>query len=196
MWFLLKKQAPPQARRGMKHLKYIHLILFAFLATPALQGALMAQSPNPLLHQKISLPPLVSTENKELSPSSYPESWVAIYFYPKSFTPGCTAQSCSLRDGMRDLKALNIQILGVSFDSPSKLRDFKEKHQLSFPLLSDAEKKWATALGAKGFMGLIPSRKTFLIDPQGHLRAIIDKVDTENHARQIKEVYQGLSNNK
>ena len=114
-----------------------------------------------------------------------------IYFYPKDNTPGCTAEACSLRDGMDDLVAAGYAVVGISADSAASHTRFKEKQQLNFPLIADVEKSTIMAFGAYGekkmagrvYMGII--RTTFVIDADGVVERVITKVDTKNAAMQI-----------
>ncbi|MCC8088538.1 MAG: thioredoxin-dependent thiol peroxidase [Rikenellaceae bacterium] len=116
-----------------------------------------------------------------------------LYFYPKDNTPGCTAEACSLRDGYSQLKRLGYTILGVSPDKESSHLKFSEKNSLPFPLIADTEKEIATAYGVWGekkfmgktYMGII--RKTFIINENGIIEKIFDKVRTKDHAEQILE---------
>lgn len=121
---------------------------------------------------------------------------LALYFYPKDNTPGCTAQACSLRDGYSDLKKAGYEIVGVSIDSETSHRKFIEKFTLPFPLIADTDKKLVEQFGVwqekknygKTYMGTV--RTTFLIDEKGIIRHIIEGrgVDTKNHADQILEL--------
>ncbi len=115
---------------------------------------------------------------------------VALYFYPKDDTPGCTAEACNLRDNYDALKKAGVVILGVSYDDADSHRKFKKKYDLPFPLLSDVDKKTAEAYGAKGMLTgfMVAQRKTFLIDENGKILHIFNKVKTDDHARQILEV--------
>lgn len=112
---------------------------------------------------------------------------VALYFYPKDETPGCTAQACSIRDGFADLKKAGIVVLGVSYDSPASHKKFKEKHHLNFPLLSDSDKSVSKKYYVSGF--LMPSRVTFLIDKSGRIIKILKNVDVKNHATEIIDAF-------
>jgi len=117
---------------------------------------------------------------------------LVIYFYPKDETPGCTKQACSLRDGYADLEKEDIVILGVSFDSVASHKKFKEHHTLPFSLLSDKDKSVAIAYGAcKKFIfnSPFPSRKTFLINEQQFVIAILNDVDVKNHASEIIKAF-------
>jgi len=117
--------------------------------------------------------------------SDFRNKKIALYFYPKDETPGCTTQACSLRDGFQDLTKAGIIILGVSFDSPESHLAFKKHHNLPFILLSDRNKEVAKQYGVKGLGGLYAQRVTFLIDEQGIIVSIIKDVDLHLHTQQI-----------
>lgn len=127
----------------------------------------------------------------EVRVSDYAGRRLVVYFYPKDSTPGCTAEACSLRDGMSDLLAAGYAVVGISADSAASHARFKEKQQLNFPLVADTEKRTIEAFGAWGlkkmagreYMGII--RTTFVIDGTGKIERVITKVDTKNAAKQI-----------
>jgi thioredoxin-dependent peroxiredoxin len=114
-------------------------------------------------------------------------SIVLLYFYPKAMTPGCTVQACALRDHSKELKKAGVVVFGVSTDPVARLARFAEKHQLNFTLLSDEDHGVADKYGVWGlkkfmgreFMGL--QRTSFIIDRDGKLRHIMDKVNTKTH---------------
>ncbi|MSP08971.1 MAG: thioredoxin-dependent thiol peroxidase [Flavobacteriaceae bacterium] len=116
---------------------------------------------------------------------------LVLYFYPKDDTPVCTAEACSLRDNYQDLIAQGYSILGVSPDTEAKHQKFIDKYNLPFDLLADTSNAVALAYGVwveksmygRKYMGI--ARTTFVIDEQGNLAEIIEKVDTKNHATQI-----------
>lgn len=120
---------------------------------------------------------------------------VILYFYPKDSTPGCTAEACSLRDGYTELVKRGFVVLGVSADSAASHRKFIEKHELPFTLLVDADHAIAEAFGTWGekkfmgrtYMGMI--RTTFIIDKNGVIEKVFEKVDTKDHFGQILESY-------
>ena len=117
--------------------------------------------------------------------------YLILYFYPKDDTPGCTAEACSLRDNYQDLISQGYAILGVSPDTEAKHQKFIAKYNLPFDLLADIDNAVALAYGVwveksmygRKYMGI--ARTTFVIDEQGNLAEIIEKVDTKNHATQI-----------
>ncbi|MAS17785.1 MAG: peroxiredoxin [Euryarchaeota archaeon] len=93
--------------------------------------------------------------------------WSVIFFYPKDESPGCTLQSCSFRDKYEEFKELGVQIFGVSSDSVSSHRKFKEKYNLQYSLLSDKGGILAKNLRLKKNLGLIAARVTLIINPEG-----------------------------
>jgi thioredoxin-dependent peroxiredoxin len=116
---------------------------------------------------------------------------LAIFFYPADNTPACTAAACSLRDNYQELSASGIKMLGVSPDSQKKHQGFIKKFGFPFPLVADENMELMKAFGVWGpkkFMGREfdgVHRTTFLIDENGIIEKIFDKVDTKNHAEQI-----------
>lgn len=121
---------------------------------------------------------------------------IALYFYPKDDTPGCTKQACSLRDGFSDLQKAGITVFGVSMDAEAKHQKFIAKYDLPFDLLIDADHAVADNYGAYGekkFMGKTYDgilRKTFLIDEDGKVKKIFDKVKVDEHAAEILEAFK------
>lgn len=117
---------------------------------------------------------------------------LVLYFYPKDDTPGCTAEACSLRDNYQDLLNKGYAVLGVSPDDSKKHTKFIAKYSLPFSLLADTDQTVCNAYGVwveksmygRKYMGV--ARTTFVIDENGTLIEIIEKVDTKNHASQIK----------
>jgi len=128
--------------------------------------------------------------------SDYKGKVVALYFYPKDDTPGCTAEACNLRDNYTMLQDSGIVILGVSYDDSTSHKEFSKKYDLPFPLLSDIDKEVSTAYGTKGgFTRLFMlQRKTFLIGKNGKIMHIFDDVETGNHTAQIMDVLAKIKN--
>ena len=131
---------------------------------------------------------------KEIRVSDFKGRKLVVYFYPKDSTPGCTAEACSLRDGLDELVSAGYAVIGISADSAASHKRFKEKHQLNFPLVADIDKRTIQAFGAWGekkmagrvYMGIL--RSTFVFDEDGVVEHVITKVDTKNAARQILEL--------
>ncbi len=117
----------------------------------------------------------------------YRDQWVALYFYPKDGTPGCTTEACEFRDDVFRYRELGAQILGVSLDDSASHKEFAEEHGLPFPLLADTEGTTATAYGVKSrFLGLtLAKRHTFLIDPDGRVAIHYSDVDPDTHSDEI-----------
>ena len=130
-------------------------------------------------------------DGNSISLHDYRGRKVALYFYPKDDTPGCTAQACNLRDHQEELKASNIQVIGVSIDGEAAHKKFALKYDLPFPLLVDADKAIVQAYGVwqekknygKTYLGTV--RTTFLIDENGLIEKVIKQVDTKEHAAQL-----------
>lgn len=133
----------------------------------------------------------VNENGETVSLADYKGKKLVLYFYPKDDTPGCTAEACSLRDGYGQFQAKGYEILGVSPDAPKKHVKFIEKYSLPFSLLADEDHSLATAFGVWGpkkFMGREYDgihRTTFVIDENGTIERIIEKVDTAKHADQL-----------
>jgi len=134
-------------------------------------------------------------DGNSVSLSDFKGKKVALYFYPKDDTTGCTAQACNLRDNYASLKKKGVVILGVSIDSEKSHKKFENKYTLPFPLLADTEKDIVNKYGVWGekmmygrkYMGTF--RVTFLINEQGKIDHIIEKVDTKDHAAQIEAAW-------
>jgi len=119
--------------------------------------------------------------------------WVVLYFYPKADTPGCTKESCSLRDGYDAINAAGAVILGVSLDSLENQAKFKSKYSFQFDLLSDSDKKIAKAYNVLAVGGLFAQRKTFIIGPDGKIAHIFEKVDVGRHNEEVLAVLKNLA---
>ena len=120
---------------------------------------------------------------------------VVLYFYPKDDTPGCTEESCNLRDNRDTLLKEGFEVIGVSPDTEKSHKRFAARYSLSFPLITDKSKKILNDYGVWGekkmfgrsFLGVI--RTTYIIDEKGIIEKIITKVDTGSHASQIFGIY-------
>lgn len=130
----------------------------------------------------------------EVKASDFAGKKLIIYFYPKDSTPGCTAEACSLADGYGPLKRAGYALLGVSKDSAKSHKKFAEKFGLPFPLIVDEDTRLNQAFGVwrekkmarRTYMGTV--RTTFIIDEQGFVKHIIEKVNTKDSATQILEL--------
>jgi len=130
-------------------------------------------------------------EGKEISLSGLAGKKFVLYFYPKDMTPGCTAEACSLRDNYTALRKVGYEIFGVSRDDEKSHQKFIAKEKIPFRLLADTDlsvhKKFGTwvekSMYGRKYMGT--ARVTFVIDANGTIENIIEKVDTRDHATQI-----------
>ena len=130
---------------------------------------------------------------KEIKRSDFPGKTIALYFYPKDLTSGCTAQACNLRDNYHTLLDAGYQVIGVSVDPQASHKKFIEKNSLPFPLIADTDHKLVELFGVWGeksmygrkYMGTF--RTTFIISPEGIVQRIIGpkQVKTKDHAAQI-----------
>lgn len=135
-------------------------------------------------------------KGNEVKLSDFRGRRVALYFYPKDDTPGCTKQACSLRDSYADLTDKNINVLGVSLDDEASHQKFIGKFDLPFTLLADTDRKLSESYGVYGeknmygkkYMGI--SRTTFLIDEAGKIKKIINKPNVEEHADEVIKAFE------
>ena len=120
--------------------------------------------------------------------------WIALYFYPKDDTPGCTKEACAFRDNVFAFRDIGAEIIGVSLDDVESHREFAEKYSLPFTLLSDAEGDIAKAYGVYGKFGFlnIAKRESFLIDPEGKMVKHYPKVDPETHSVEVLDDLKSL----
>lgn len=130
---------------------------------------------------------------KEVRLSDYPGKTIALYFYPKDNTSGCTAEACSLRDAYQDFIDAGYQVIGVSVDSEQSHQKFAAKYNLPFPLIADTDHHLVEQMGVWGeksmygrkYMGTF--RTTFIISPDGIIEKIFTpkEIKTSTHAQQI-----------
>lgn len=133
----------------------------------------------------------IDANGREIKLSDYAGRKVVLYFYPKDNTPGCTAQACSLRDNYNQLRDAGYEVIGVSKDSTASHTRFAKKHNLPFTLIADTDLQLNQAFGVwrekkmcgRTSMGTV--RTTFIIDENGIIADIIEKVDTKDHSNQI-----------
>lgn len=155
-------------------------------------------SGHPTLHQKAPAISLQDQNGVQRDSADFKGSWVLVYFYPKDDTPGCTVEACGLRDKFAELKKEKVIVLGISADPPASHQKFIKKYELPFLLLADTEKAVCKAYGVWGtkkfmgreFMGI--SRTSFLMDPQGNIAKIYEKVSPETHAEEVLKDVRSL----
>ena len=134
---------------------------------------------------------LMDADGGEVSLSDFRGRRVALFFYPKDNTPGCTRHSCAFASAFDELKSLGVEVIGISRDSVASHRRFADKNSLPFTLLSDPDLKAITAYGVWGekkmcgkvSFGVV--RTGFLISPEGVVEAVMPKVKPEENAQQI-----------
>ena len=130
-------------------------------------------------------------DGNRVSLSDFRGKKVVLYFYPKDDTPGCTTQACELRNNLRSLEERNAVVLGVSPDTVASHRKFREKFDLTFPLLADTGHDVAERYGVwkeksmygKKYWG--NERTTFIIDEEGRIEKVLPKVKPEQHVQQL-----------
>jgi peroxiredoxin Q/BCP len=119
---------------------------------------------------------------------------VVLYFYPKDNTAICTAEACAFRDSYVDFAKAGAVVIGVSGDSDASHREFAEKHQLPFLLISDADGSIRKAFGVSNTLGLVPKRVTFVIDRQGIIRHVFSALFTaDKHVLEARKIVQELA---
>ncbi len=137
---------------------------------------------------------LTNSNGEKRTLSDYRGQYVVLYFYPKDDTPGCTVQACSYRDSMKEFTDRNIKVFGISKDDEKSHSKFLAKFNLNFELLADDQKEVVTLYDVykeKNMYGNITMgvvRTTFVIDPQGKIVAIFDKVKPEEDVQQVLSV--------
>ena len=134
---------------------------------------------------------LPDQDGKTHALSDYRGKWVLLYFYPKDDTPGCTIEACAIRDQFKDFGAVSAVVLGVSTDSVASHKKFASTYELPFTLLADVNKEVVGrygVFGEKKFMGrtyMGTARTSFLIDPEGSIAKVYEKVKPEAHAAEV-----------
>ena len=143
------------------------------------------------------LAPLFTAKNQNgetVSLTDFKGKKVILYFYPKDNTPGCTAEACDFRDNYQSLTSQGFEVIGVSTDDEKSHKKFEAKFDLPFTLIADSDKTIVESYGVwveksmygKSYMGT--SRKTFVIDEEGKIITVIDKVDTKAPSKQVLDL--------
>ena len=163
------------------------------LGLAALAG--VATAAGPAVGQPAPAFKLQDQDGKWHSLADYKGKWVAIYFYPKDDTPGCTTQACSFRDNIFAFNKEGAVILGISVDDVGSHKKFAEKHGLPFTLLADSDKAVSRSFGVlKTYMGVMEMarRDTFIVDPQGRIAKHYESVDPEGHSEVVLKDIKAL----
>ncbi|CAM5709160.1 thioredoxin-dependent thiol peroxidase [Mycolicibacterium aubagnense] len=152
----------------------------------------MAPTPRLEVGAKAPAFSLPDADGNTVTLSDYKGRKVIVYFYPAASTPGCTKQACDFRDSLAELNEAGLDVIGISPDKPEKLAKFRDNEGLTFPLLSDPERKVLTAYGAFGektmygktVQGVI--RSTFLIDEKGNVEIAQYNVKATGHVAKLR----------
>lgn len=147
-----------------------------------------------LLHKKAPDFTLPDYTGALYSLKDFQGGWIILYFYPKDDTPGCTKEACNFREMHDDLENADIKVIGVSIDSQESHKEFIEKYNLPFLLLSDENKEvvelykvWGKKEDEAGHENMQTNRVSFLINPEGEIVKIYDNMDVEHHAEEVLE---------
>lgn len=135
---------------------------------------------------------LENQDGEKVKLSDFAGKWLVLYFYPKDNTSGCTTEAIDFTKALNSLKKMNAEVVGVSPDSVKSHGNFREKHDLKVTLLADPDKKVLEKYGVwqeksmygKKYMGVV--RTTFLIDPDGKIAEIWEKVKVKDHVADVK----------
>lgn len=119
--------------------------------------------------------------------SDYQGQWLAVYFYPKDDTPGCTTEACNFRDNIYAFKAIDAVVVGISVDDVESHKEFSDKYKLPFTILADAGGETARAYGVLRDFKLLKlaSRQSFLVNPEGKIAKHYDDVDPDTHTEEV-----------
>jgi peroxiredoxin Q/BCP len=162
------------------------------LALLATTGIAFADAPS--VGQPAPAFKLQDQDGKWHSLADYKGKWVALYFYPKDDTPGCTTQACGFRDNVFAFNKEGAVILGISVDDVASHKAFAEKHGLPFALLADADKSVAKTYGVLRNYGVmeVARRDTFLVDPQGRVAKHYESVKPDGHSQVVLDDIKAL----
>jgi thioredoxin-dependent peroxiredoxin len=166
----------------------------ALAALALLATAGIASAATPVVGEPAPAFRLQDQDGKWHTLADYKGKWVAIYFYPKDDTPGCTTQACSFRDNIFAFNKEGAVILGISVDDVESHKKFAEKHGLPFTLLADADKAVAKQYGVLKNYGVaeFARRDTFIIDPEGRIAKHYESVKPEGHSQVVLEDIKAL----
>lgn len=166
--------------------KYAFLLVFAIVAVLAC-NRVNAVNELPTVGAAAPAFNLVNNEGKQVSLADYKGKWVVLYFYPKDFTSGCTLEARNFQRDLAKYDAANAVILGVSVDPADSHKEFCAKEGLNFKLLADTDAKVSEQYGSiMEYNGAkLSARNTFLIDPQGKIAKVFEKVKPAGHSEEV-----------
>ena len=166
--------------------KYAFLLAFAIVAVVAC-NRVSAVTELPAVGAAAPAFSLNSNEGKAISLADYKGKWVVLYFYPKDMTPGCTIEARNFQRDLAKYEAANAVVLGVSVDTTESHKEFCAKEGLNFKLLSDTDAKVSEQYGSIMEYGgaKLSARNTFIIDPQGKIAKVYEKVNVKAHSEEV-----------
>lgn len=166
--------------------KYVFFLVFAIVAVLAC-NRVSAVNELPAVGAAAPTFSLTSNEGKPVSLADFKGKWVVLYFYPKDFTSGCTLQARNFQKDLAKYDAANAVILGVSVDSADSHKEFCAKEGLNFKLLSDSDAKVSEQYGSiMEYNGAkLSARNTFIVDPQGKIAKVYEKVKVGGHSDEV-----------
>ena len=169
--------------------KILVALLFVFLCVPVFAG-------EPLMTGSVAPSFNLQDQNGEWHTlEEYKGHWLAIYFYPKDDTPGCTKEACNFRDNIYAFKAIDAAVVGISVDDVESHKKFSDKYKLPFTILADDSSETAKAYGVLRDYKLIKlaSRQSFLVDPEGKIARHYADVDPDTHTEEVLADIKTLS---
>ena len=124
----------------------------------------------------------------------YKGTWLAVYFYPRDDTPGCTTEACNFRDNIYAFKAIGAEVVGISVDDVESHKEFSDKYKLPFTILADEQGQTARDYGVLRDFKLVKlaSRQSFLISPEGNIAKHYEDVDPDTHTEEVLADLKGL----
>ncbi len=169
----------------------IIILLLIILSIACINILISARHPILQVGQQAPDFTLLDDQGKQWRLTDHLGAKMILYFYPKDFTTGCTKEACDLRDNADVYGQHNIKVVGISYDSPESHHKFKEEHHLNFTLLSDTNKTVAKQYGAyRSVLSMLaPARITYLLDEQGKIVVVFEKVNIQQHAEEILKTF-------
>jgi len=173
--------------------KYVFILAFAIVSVLACNGV-GAVNDMPAVGAAAPAFNLTTNEGKQVSLNDFKGKWVVLYFYPKDFTQGCTIEARNFQRDIAKYQAANAVILGVSVDNAESHKEFCAKEGLNFKLLADTEAKVSEQYGSiMEYNGAkLSARNTFIIDPQGKVAKVFEKVKVAPHSEEVLAALAGL----
>ncbi len=168
----------------------MYIIFFVTIIISAILFLAFSSSSNSTINIGSKAPnfKLYNQKNELVSLNDYKGKNLVIYFFPKAFTPGWVKQACGFRDEYEDFSKYNINIIGISYDTQEKQKEFSKRYNLTFPLLADIDAKVSKTYGVDTYF--FPKRVTFLINKDGVVFDIIKNVSLEDYGKKIIKVFK------